>query len=158
MHTPAKLATAQLFWVREKAFLEDSWYLPEVGWKLQMISSWPFNSCSLMYSLYPTAAVALHFISSLRKVLSQQGSLLGCTKPPNTCFLLHRGRAFLQSSLPLSKGLFKDIQEENDQRDYPVYTCPLILMLLIMINIVNHAKCEMFSQSSAESKLVSAMV
>lgn len=63
-----------------------------------------------------------------------------------------------KGSLPLSKGLFKDIQEENDQRDHPVYTCPLILMLLIMINIVNHAKCEMFSQNSAESKLVSAMV
>lgn len=132
MHTPAKLATAQLFWVREKAFLEDSWYLPEVGWKLQMISSWPFNSCSLMYSLYPTAAVALHFISSLRKVLSQQGSLLRCTKPPNTCFLLHRGRALCLYPKAYSKIYRKRMTRETILSTYP------LVHLSTYFDVTNH--------------------
>lgn len=116
--------------------------------------SWPVSPA--VWSPRSLPQLLLLYFPPLSPVRLPEGNWWRSTQAPDPRFSLGRGRGFVWSWLPLSKGSLSQLT--NRRRLFPetvlcpFYPCPLSFMLPMMSNTVKHVKREIFPYSSVESK------
>lgn len=108
---------------------------------------------AVWYSLSPPVAAAVHSTSLLSQ--THKAVCWGAPKHQTPVFFLTKEEASLGDHWLYLKAHFKQTYKKRLTMETvlcPLSPCPLSVMIVV-INTINHAKCEMLPQSSAEWKL-----